>query len=297
MRGCGVRMKMPLCTLGWVIVLLMLLYPPVLLAEDIPLIKMGGTYRLPVEVNGILTLPFMLDPGASDVTIPADVALTLYRMGTIKDTDFLPGRMYTLADGATLRSTRFVLRSLKIGQRRMTNIPASIGRVLSPLLLGQSFLERLGSWEMESQRQVLTIGVRGQREASTRSPTSLTPTLQASTQTRITFPRDGDSVGRHVSVAGSVSRLGPDQHAFLCVKSPTWRRIWPQGKVLPDATGQWVVESIFADAGYSYETFLVITSNRESALMLSNQEKRRKGMGELPPDTNIISEVITVMRK
>ncbi len=97
--------------------LLVLLWHSALLAEDIPLIKKGGVYELPVEINGALTLHFVLDSGASEVLIPADVVLTLIRTGTIKDTDFLAGQTYVLADGSTVKSPRFILRSLKIGSR------------------------------------------------------------------------------------------------------------------------------------------------------------------------------------
>src|SRR6267142_7279954 len=95
--------------------LFVLVYPSLLLAENIPLLKKSGVYEIPVEVNGVITLNFILDTGASEVNIPADVALTLYRAGTIRDTDFLPGRTYTLADGATLNSSRFLLRNLALG--------------------------------------------------------------------------------------------------------------------------------------------------------------------------------------
>lgn len=138
--------------------LLVLLCPSLLLAENIPLIKKGGVYEIPVEINGVITLNFVLDTGASEVNVPADVALTLHRTGTIRDTDFLPGQTYRLADGSTVNSSRFVLRSLKIGQRRIANVAASIGNISSSLLLGQSFLEKLGAWGIDSQKQVLTIG-------------------------------------------------------------------------------------------------------------------------------------------
>ena len=138
-------------------VLMVLLYPSLLLAENIPLIKKGGVYEVPVEVNGVITLNFVLDTGASEVNIPADVASTLYRAGTITDADFLPGQLYKLADGSLVKSSRFILRSLKIGKNRVANIPASIGNNASSLLLGQSFLERLGTWSMNSQRQVLVL--------------------------------------------------------------------------------------------------------------------------------------------
>lgn len=153
--------------------LIVLMYPSAMLAEDIPLMKRGGVYTLPVAVNGVITLNFILDTGAAEVNIPADVALTLYRAGTIRDTDFLPGQTYTLADGSTLNSSRFLLRNLTIGSHRIANIPASVGEVSSPLLLGQSFLERLGTWGFDSQKQVLTIGTREKRaprEASTSLP-------------------------------------------------------------------------------------------------------------------------------
>jgi len=129
-----------------------------LLPEDIPLVRKGGVYEIPVEINGVLTLNFVLDTGASEVNIPADVALTLYRSGTIKDADFLPGQTYRLADGSQVNSSRFVLRSLKVGQRRITNVAASIGNISSSLLLGQSFLGKLGTWGIDSQKKVLAIG-------------------------------------------------------------------------------------------------------------------------------------------
>ena len=129
----------------------------VLPSENIALIKTGGIYVVPVEINGVSTLNFVLDTGASEMNIPADVALTLYRTGTIKDADFLPGQTYRLADGSQVNSSRFVLRSLKIGQRRITNVAASIGSVSSPLLLGQSFLEKLGAWGIDNKKNVLTI--------------------------------------------------------------------------------------------------------------------------------------------
>src|SRR5690242_10937685 len=43
----------------------------------------GGVYTVPVRINDALTLDFTVDSGASDVSIPADVFLTLARTGTI----------------------------------------------------------------------------------------------------------------------------------------------------------------------------------------------------------------------
>jgi clan AA aspartic protease (TIGR02281 family) len=174
-----------------------------LFTENIPLRKKGGIYEIPVEINGVITLHFVLDTGAAEVNIPADVALTLYRAGTIRDTDFLPGRTYTLADGSTLNSTRFLLRNLAIGNHRITDIPASIGEIASPLLLGQSFLERLGTWGIDSQKQVLTIGIsetRVQRDASTSRPSI--PTAQPPSSPQSKAVRETGNLQMPVALVG-----------------------------------------------------------------------------------------------
>jgi Aspartyl protease len=44
----------------------------------------GGTFVVPVEINGAITLNFTVDSGASHVTVPADVFSTLTRAGTIQ---------------------------------------------------------------------------------------------------------------------------------------------------------------------------------------------------------------------
>lgn len=66
---------------------------------EIPLEKQGGTYVVPVLINNTITLDFVVDSGASDVSVPADVVMTLIRTGTIAKNDFIGTQTYTLADG------------------------------------------------------------------------------------------------------------------------------------------------------------------------------------------------------
>ena len=126
---------------------------------EIPLKDGGsGVYELPVKVNGVITLDFILDTGASEVNIPADLAVTLWRAGTITDNDFLPGKAYTLADGSTVKSSRLNIRELEIQGIKISQVPASISSVNGSLLLGQSFLGRMGSWSLDNNRHILIIG-------------------------------------------------------------------------------------------------------------------------------------------
>ena len=78
--------------------------------------------------------------------------------------------------------------------------------------------------------------------------------------------QNGATVAQKIAVEGVIAGLQPDQHVFVCVQSQAFgRRIYPQGKVRPDASGQWKVESIYGSSGYSYETYLVITTNSSSS--------------------------------
>ena len=105
-------------------------------------------------------------------------------------------------------------------------------------------------------------------------------------------------MAQNVAVAGMLAGLRPEQQVFVCVKSQAFGRlIYPQGQVLPDGTGQWTVESIYATPGYKYETFLVVTTNAEAAAMLRDQHARKYGLRELPPGTERLGTAIVVTRE
>lgn len=126
-------------------------------AGEVPLRKSGGVYTVPVRINGVLTLHFLLDSGASEVQIPADVVLTLLRTGTLRDSDVLPGKSFRLADGSTIKGDRFILHQLDIGDRRVDTVEAVIGDVESQPILGQSLLSRLPSWSLDNRRRALIL--------------------------------------------------------------------------------------------------------------------------------------------
>jgi uncharacterized protein (DUF2147 family) len=123
----------------------------------VPMVSDGGTFKVPVTINRQLTLKFVVDSGAADVSIPVNVFMTLVRTGTITDADFLDKQTYRLADGSTLPSQRFVIRTLKIGDKTLENVIGSIAPVAGSLLLGQSFLSRFKSWSMDNQGRTLIL--------------------------------------------------------------------------------------------------------------------------------------------
>ena len=117
--------------------------------------KAGGTYVVPVLINNSISLNFIVDSGASDVSIPADVAMTLIRTGTLSESDFIGHQTYVLADGSKMPSATFRLRSLKVGDKVVENVKASVAPVQGSLLLGQSFLGRLKSWSVDNKKHAL----------------------------------------------------------------------------------------------------------------------------------------------
>ena len=125
--------------------------------DEIPLRREGNTYSVPVLVNGIIPIAFVLDTGAGDVLLPADVVFTLLRTGTLQSSDFISYRPYILADGRELPSAQFKIRELQVGQYTARNVIAGVGRLGSDPLLGQSFLSRFGSATIDYKRNVLVL--------------------------------------------------------------------------------------------------------------------------------------------
>jgi clan AA aspartic protease (TIGR02281 family) len=118
----------------------------------------GGVYVVPVLINNAITLDFVVDSGASDVTIPSDVVSTLVRAGTLSSEDFIGKNIYRLADGSTMPSPVFRIRSLKVGNTVVENIAGSVAPVEGSLLLGQSFLSRFKSWSIDNSAHALLLG-------------------------------------------------------------------------------------------------------------------------------------------
>jgi predicted aspartyl protease len=89
--------------------------------------------------------------------MPADVVLTLMRTKTISSEDFMGTQTYTLADGSKVPSQRFQIKSLKVGNKTLENVMASIVPATAQILLGQSFLSRFSSWSIDNEKHALVL--------------------------------------------------------------------------------------------------------------------------------------------
>ena len=126
-------------------------------SNRVRMVQCGGTFKVPVRLNDQLTLDFTVDSGASDVTVPADVVMTLVRTNTIRDADFRGEQVYVLADGSRVKSRTFILRSLRVGNQTVQNVEASVADIKGSLLLGQSFLRRFKTWSIDNTTNELVL--------------------------------------------------------------------------------------------------------------------------------------------
>jgi len=75
----------------------------------------------------------------------------------VQKPDFLGTKTYALADGTTVPSSTFRIRSLKVGDQTVENVTGSIASVKGELLLGQSFLKHFKSWSIDNSTHELLL--------------------------------------------------------------------------------------------------------------------------------------------
>jgi len=95
---------------------------------EVPLVEANGVYRVPVLINGVLPLQFTMDSGAADVSIPADVFLTLIRTGTISEADYIGKTNYRFANGSTSQNDRFWIHELRWGTKYCAKLQLALVR-------------------------------------------------------------------------------------------------------------------------------------------------------------------------
>ena len=123
--------------------------------------RAGGVFVLPGLLNGGTQVYFVVDSGAASVQIPEDVAEELKRAGTLVDADFVGQRRFVVADGRGMQQRVFRLKTLKIGERTMENVVATIGAARTRPLLGQSYLRRLNWWKIDNVRNAIELEFTG----------------------------------------------------------------------------------------------------------------------------------------
>jgi clan AA aspartic protease (TIGR02281 family) len=119
--------------------------------------KDGDIMKIPCKVNG-LSLEFILDTGASSVSISLSEALFMIKNGYLKTDDILEKEKYMTANGTIADGTKILIHEIQIGDYKLQNITGNITHTLdAPLLLGNSVLSKLGDFNLNINNATLTI--------------------------------------------------------------------------------------------------------------------------------------------
>ncbi|MBD2704487.1 retroviral-like aspartic protease family protein [Spirosoma sp. BT702] len=124
---------------------------------EVAMEKENGVYKIPVEING-LPLKFILDTGASLISISATEAEFMFKQGVITEDDIIGKSKFQDANGDISPGSIIRLKSVRIGDRVLENVSANVvSSTKAPLLLGQSALSKFGKISVDYRRNIVTF--------------------------------------------------------------------------------------------------------------------------------------------
>jgi clan AA aspartic protease (TIGR02281 family) len=128
----------------------------------VKLTQSNGVFVIPCKVNSVVT-NFIFDTGASTVTISKKYFDLALQNGTIKKSDILPEVLnFQIANGDVIEGSMVNIRSFEIGNYLLTNVLATVIESQSEdLLLGQTVLQRFGTYSIDNQKNELVFNAPG----------------------------------------------------------------------------------------------------------------------------------------
>ena len=124
---------------------------------EVPFTKEGGVCKVKCKING-LSLHFIFDTGASDVTLSQVEANFMLKNGYLSKKDIAGSQHYMDANGNISVGTVVRINNVNFGGVDLNNIRASVvNNQKAPLLLGQSVLSKLGRVEIDNKKNVIRI--------------------------------------------------------------------------------------------------------------------------------------------
>jgi len=117
----------------------------------LPYESRGGAMFVMVRLNDLVTAPFIVDTGASDVSIPAEVAA---RAGIRVGPD-TPRLAYRTANGV-VSSPVVTLDAVQVGEARVEGVRGSISQSMDVGLLGGSFFNNF-TFQIDPAANLITL--------------------------------------------------------------------------------------------------------------------------------------------
>ena len=129
---------------------------------SVPFNERNGVKFVEVKLNNSIGVDMILDSGCSGATISISEAEYLYNKGVLTDDDLVGAQNSTYADGRMELNQVVNLRELSIGGKiTCQNVKATIiENPQVPLLLGNDVLNRVSSYEVDNQDQVIKFRIK-----------------------------------------------------------------------------------------------------------------------------------------
>jgi len=119
--------------------------------------KFGGIYKIPAQIDGI-DVDFIFDTGASSICISDDEANTLKTLGKLTSEDILGDTQGLIANGTLAKGTVIVLKVVRVGNKILYNVPATIVHgINAPLLMGETVLSKFGRVTIDYDESTITF--------------------------------------------------------------------------------------------------------------------------------------------
>jgi clan AA aspartic protease (TIGR02281 family) len=117
----------------------------------IPFVRVGSLMRVEAMVNDFVRVPFLIDTGASGVSIPSSYA---EKLGMRIRPD-MPHVQVTTANGVVARPV-IVLRSVEVEGARVENLSATVNPAMDVGLLGGDFFNNY-IYRVDAAKSVMTL--------------------------------------------------------------------------------------------------------------------------------------------
>jgi aspartyl protease family protein len=117
----------------------------------------NGVCYIPMKING-QELDFVFDTGASSICISMLEAMVLAKNGSLTDKDVIGEQEFQDATGRISAGTKINLKTVKIGDKELHNVEATI--IENPnaeCLLGQTVLSRFGAYKIDNAKKEIVF--------------------------------------------------------------------------------------------------------------------------------------------
>lgn len=125
---------------------------------EITINKVDGLFKIPCKINGV-TMDFIFDTGATDVSMSITEAMFLIKQGLLNSSDIIGENKYMIANGTIESGSIINLKRIEIDGIILENVKATVvNNMKAPLLLGMNAISRMGKVELSENK--LTINRR-----------------------------------------------------------------------------------------------------------------------------------------